>query len=76
MIEALITEIVQKAVQHVPTSIRETEAARFRESLCKEATSLGEPLTPWGESVLRKMGEQFTVFQGQAGTKTPEKGER
>ena len=37
---------------------------------------MGEPLSTWGENCLRKMGEQFTVFQGQAGTKTPEKGKR
>ena len=67
MSETLIQEIVTKAVQHVPASIREVEAAIFRQSLRKAAAMLGEPLTPWGEGCLRRMGEQFTVFQDQAG---------
>jgi len=75
MSETLIQEIVTKAVQHVPASIREVEAAIFRQSLRKAAAMLGEPLTPWGESCLRRMGEQFTVFKGQAGVR-PEKRKR
>ena len=76
MTESLIQEIVTKAVQHVPASIREVEAVIFRQSLRKAAARLGEPLTPWGESCLRRMGEQFTVFQGQSGPRAPEKRKR
>jgi len=75
-LENLIQEIVQKAVANVPASIREVEAAIFRQSLRKAAAMLGEPLTPYGEGCLRRMGEQFTVFQGQAGPKPPEKRKR
>ena len=76
MTENLISEIVTKAVQHVPASVREVEAAIFRQSLRKAAAMMGEPLTPWGESCLRRMGEQFTVFQGQSGPRAPEKRKR
>jgi hypothetical protein len=75
MTETLIQEIVTKAVRHVPASVREVEAAIFRQSLHKAAAMLGEP-TPWAERCLRRMGEQFTVFKGQAGPSLPEKRKR
>jgi len=75
MTETLIQEIVTKAVQHVPASVREVEAAIFRQSLRKAAAMLGAP-TPWAEQCLRRMGEQFTVFKGQAGPSLPEKRKR
>jgi hypothetical protein len=75
MTETLINEIVQKAMQQVPVAIRERESDIFRQSLRKAAAILGEPLTPWGEGCLRRMGEQFTVFRGQAG-QPPEKRKR
>ena len=71
----LLNEIVQKAMQQVPVAIRERESNIFRQSLRKAAAMLGEPMTPWGEGCLRRMGEQFTVFQGQAGVR-PEKRKR
>ena len=75
MTETLINEIMQKSMQRVPVAVRERESDIFRQSLRKAAAKLGEPLTPWGESCLRRMGEQFTVFQGQAGVR-PEKRKR
>lgn len=73
--ENLITEIVQKAVQRIPASVREVEAAIFRQSLRKAAAMLDASECPsaWAEKCLRRMGEQFTVFQGQAGSKPLEK---
>jgi hypothetical protein len=75
MTETLINEIMQKSMQRVPVAVRERESDIFRQSLRKAAAKLGEPLTPWGEGCLRRMGEQFTVFQGQAG-QPPEKRKR
>jgi hypothetical protein len=75
MTETLINEIMQKSMQRVPVAVRERESDIFRQSLRKAAAMLGEPLTPWGEGCLRRMGEQFTVFQGQAG-QPPEKRKR
>ncbi len=78
MTENLISEIVTKAVQHVPASVREVEAAIFRQSLRKAAAMLGASECPsaWAERCLRRMGEQFTVFKGQAGQSLPEKRKR
>jgi len=73
----LLNEIVQKAMQQVPVAIRERESNILRQSLRKAAAMLGAsecPLT-WAEQCLRTMGEQFTVFQGQAGVR-PEKRKR
>jgi len=75
MTETLINEIMQKSMQRVPVAVRERESDIFRQSLRKAAAMLGEPLTPRGEGCLKRMGEQFTVFQGQAG-QPPEKRKR
>ena len=76
MTETLISEIMTKAVAHVPASVREAETAIFKQSLRKAATMLGEPLTPWAERCLKRMGEQFTVFKGQAAPTLPKKRKR
>jgi len=70
MTETLINEIVQKAMQQVPASIR-VEATVFRQSLRKAALIMDASECPsaWAEKCLRRMGEQFTVFRGQAGPK-------
>jgi hypothetical protein len=67
----LLNEIVQKAMQQVPASIREVEATVFRQSLRKAALIMDASECPsaWAEKCLRRMGEQFTVFRGQAGPK-------
>ena len=77
MTETLINEIVQKAMQQVPASIREVEATVFRQSLRKAALIMDASECPsaWAEKCLRRMGEQFTVFQRQAGVR-PEKRKR
>ena len=74
----LIQEIVTKAVQYVPVSIREVEAVLFLQALRKAALLMGASECPstWAETILRRMGEQFTVFQGQAGPTRPEKRKR
>jgi hypothetical protein len=68
----LIEKLVTTAVSKVPADIRQAEANSLRASMQKarEMLCFGQLVedTAWTERVLRRMAEQYTVWQGQNST--------